>query len=233
VRVDMLPPGVELAALRRRAAAASINVLVGIAALITAGLGVFAAFKLRRLWRPLMRRLMRERVSRKLRIEPQFTQWSPQARMMIAVPANAMQLDGRNRRSIGARVMGIRRVDVRTGGSIGLRSALIRLAVSNAHTSVGSRITRVFTRRWTKEAEALQSELRELQRQHAGDAEALNQATMEFHRERGVNPFRSCFVPILLGWAINIVPVLLSPLRQTLPDRAAGIVVVVDQPSPA
>ncbi len=72
----------------------------------------------------------------------------------------------------------------------------------------------------------LQPRLDELRRVHADDPDALDQATMKLYREQKINPLRSCWWAILFGAGARTIPLLRSPLRQSLPDRVAGIVVV-------
>jgi hypothetical protein len=48
----------------------------------------------------------------------------------------------------------------------------------------------------------------------------------EFNKRHRVNPAGSCLPP-LLGATVLQAPVLWSPLNQTVPERFAGIVVVV------
>ncbi len=55
---------------------------------------------------------------------------------------------------------------------------------------------------------------------------------MKFYRDHKVNPFASCLWPMLSGVFVRMLPAFLSPLRQSLPDRVAGIVAVVDDSTP-
>ncbi len=234
--VDLLPDGLQLAPVWRRAVAGLIDLLLVTAGLVAAGATVFAAIKL-----GLTRRLS---PTRRL-LTHMFAAWgerfdraqrpmrfSPQTQLLISVPALALELDGRNRRGVGARVMGIRRVDVRTGGPITLRAALIRHVVSDGHGLATSWILRPMTRRMKSGMEELRPALRELQRAHAGEPEALQEATMKFYRDHKVNPFASCLWPMLSGVFVRMLPAFLSPLRQSLPDRVAGIVAVLDDSTP-
>lgn len=232
--VDLLPNGLELAPVWRRAAAALINVLAVIAGVVAAGVAVFGGVKLgltRRLapaLRPLSRRwsAWAEGLDHTQGPAPV----SAQTRLLISVPSVALDLDARNRRWVGARVMRIRRVDVRTGGPITLRAALIEHVVSSGYTAATSRILSAIMKRSTSRIEEIQPALRELQRVHAGNPEAINEATIALYREHNVHPFASCLWTMLSGLFVRAIPVILSPLRQSIPERAARIVTVLDEP---
>jgi hypothetical protein len=196
--VDLLPDGLELAPVWRRAAAGLINLLVVVAGPAVAGAAVFAAFKL-----GLTRRLTPAAGV----LSRTFDAWgercdssekplgfSARTRLLISVPGLSLELDGRNRRGVGARATGIRRVDVRTGGPITFRAALIRHVASNGYGLATGRLLRPIA-----------------QRSH---------------------PLASCLWPLLSGVVVRMLPLLLSPLRQNLPDRVAGIVVVLDESTP-
>jgi hypothetical protein len=235
--VDLLPDGLELAPVWRRAAAGLINLLVVVAGLAVAGVAVFAAFKL-----GLTRRLTPAggALSRKLDAWGERSDssqkpvgLSAQTRLLISVPGLSLELDGRNRRGVGARAMGIRRVDVRTGGPVTFRAALIRHVVSNGYGLATGRLLRPITQRSYSRMQEFRPALRELQRVHADNPEALQEATSRFYRDHRVNPLASCLWPLLSGVVVRMLPFLLSPLRQSLPDRVARIVVVLDARSPS
>jgi hypothetical protein len=80
--------------------------------------------------------------------------------------------------------------------------------------------------------ESLKPEVRKLAVEHADDRATYLRATFALYSEHGVNPLS----PRVLAWLIlppvliHMIPVWLSPLRQSIPHRLAGIVVVVDRP---
>ncbi len=199
-----------------------INLTIGTVPLAGVGFGVY---RLRRFvgspLRPLTRRL--EALGEARESESDTGELSPRTRMMIAVVGLTLELDGRNRRSFGARTMRIRRVDALTGGPVSARSALIKHWAQQA-TGAGLRplATRV-SKRSADRMQALQPQLKELQRAHADDKVARQQALTRFYGEHNVNPLRSC-APSLLTPLVPSLPVLFSPRRQSLPDRLAGIV---------
>jgi hypothetical protein len=221
-----LPGGLCVAPVWRRLVAWVINVTVGIASVVSMG---FAGYKLRRFLgpplRPLTTRLeawgdAQEFAGGKGRLPLHL-------RTLFQVGGLAFELDARNRRGLGARVMRIRRVDVRSGGPVSVRSALIR---HFAQTAIGvglGALGRPMTKRVSNRMQALQPQIRELQRAHAGDKAAEQEALMRFYREHKVNPLRSCG-PTLLSLVAPGLAVLFSPRRQSVPDRLAANIWVME-----
>jgi hypothetical protein len=222
-----LPDGVCVAELWRRLVAGLINLVVGVA--VVAGAG-FSMFKLRRWLGPPLRPVQR-RVAAwgegvhsspgKLRLGP---------RMLLEVVGLTFELDLINRRSLGTRVMRIRRADARTGGPVSARSVLVRNLAQRATRPVLGRLTSRVMKRYAERMQALQPELKELQRAHRDDKAAQQEALMRFYREHNVNPLSSCLPTLVISVIAPWVPALLSPWRQNLPDRLAGIIWVVDNP---
>lgn len=233
---ELLPDGLELAPVWRRAVAGLINLLVVVVGLVAVGAAVFGAIRLG-LTRPVapVRRMLTRRLAvwgERFDPTPKPMRFSAQTRRLISVPSLALELDGRNRRGVGARAIGIRRVDVRTGGPITLRAALIRHLVSRGYVLATGWILGPSTKRSQSRMEEIRPALSELQRLHANDPEALLKATSKLYREHKVNPFASCLWPMLFAVVVRLLPAFLSPLRQSLPDRVAGIVVVIDDFTP-
>ncbi|MBV9606052.1 MAG: RDD family protein [Solirubrobacterales bacterium] len=125
--------GLRIAPLRRRAVAAAIDVLVCLPPVAgVVGLGVYLAYRFRG----------RDEEGDMPRLPDPSRRW--QVLLSLATIASAVRW--RNTRGVGARVMGLRRVDVRTGGPVSVRSALIR-----ATFGVG---VRRFSSRWRPRAVA-------------------------------------------------------------------------------
>jgi hypothetical protein len=208
-----------------------INLTVAIVPLAGAGLG---GYKLRHFLGPplgpLTRRL--EAWSEAYDFESGKGSFSFRTQMLIEVVALTLELDSRNRRSLGARAMRIRRGDVLTGGSVTLRSALIRHWAQQAISAGLRPFAKRASQRSTERMQALQPQLKELQRANADDKAAQQQALMSFYREHNVNPFLSCALTLLTLVAPSL-PVLFSRRRQSLPDRMAGIVWVEGDPGKA
>jgi hypothetical protein len=180
-RYPSLPNGLPVAPVWRRIVAGLINLTVAIVPLAGAG---FGGYKLRGFLgpplRPLTRRL--EAWGDAHDYESGNGKLSLRTRMLIEVVGLTVELDSRNRRSLGARAMRIRRADALTGGPVTVRSALIRKWAQRA-TSAGLRpLAKRASKRSTERMQALQLQLKELQCAHADDEAAQQQALMRFSR---------------------------------------------------
>ena len=113
--------------------------------------------------------------------------------------------------------------DARTGGPVTVRSALIRRWAQRATGAGLQPLAKHATKRSTERLQALQPQLKELQRAHADDKAAQQQALMRFYQEHNVDPLRSC-APTLLALVAPSLTELFPARRQSLPDRLAGIV---------
>jgi YidC/Oxa1 family membrane protein insertase len=79
----------------------------------------------------------------------------------------------------------------------------------------------------SREMQALQPKLRELQKKYAKDREKLNQATMELYREHGVNPTAGCLpsllqMPIFFGVYYAVLNLSRVPSLGALVSRWMG-----------
>ena len=219
------PGGLEIASLRRRFAASLIDAGVFLLPMALEGGG--AAW----LYMAYLRRRDGEEDS-----EPDFAERAPFGRLaeprwqvMMWVATAPLEIALRNWRSPGARAMGLRRVDARTGGPVSVRSAVTRKAVETAARELNRRVDRPFQRRFTERVEAMQAEMREARRAQAGDRDARERAAAEVLRRHHVRPWGPCGRG-LLGLVPRYLPALWSPRNQTLTDRVAGILVVVERP---
>ncbi|HTU87449.1 MAG TPA: RDD family protein [Solirubrobacteraceae bacterium] len=211
--VEIGPGGLTIAPLRRRLAAGVIDtVVVGVPTLAVTG-GATAVY----LW--LGRRRGRDLDSLgPLKVSPR---WNPVIRAVAAGAA----VPSRNWRSPGYRRLGLRRVDVRTGGPLSVRNALVRDLVIGASAQLRSALIKPWRARYEGRVEALQSEMERVRRTHPNDPAAQQEAMREAVERHDVSPARSC-APALVGVALMQAPALWSPLNQTLAERLAGIVVV-------
>ena len=82
-------------------------------------------------------------------------------------------------------------MDVHSGGPVSARSALVRHLAQRAIRAGLGALARPMTKRSNERLQALQPELKELQRAHADDKEAQQEALMRFYRDHNVNPLRS------------------------------------------
>jgi hypothetical protein len=221
------PTGVRVAEMWRRVVAGLINLVVGVAIAAAAGVSMY---KLRRWLGPLLRPVGRrfetwgernfEGGDGKLPLRAQM--------MLLEVVGLTLELDRINRRSLGTRVMRIRRADARAGGPVSARSVLIRHLAQKASGAVLGPLASRGTKRYSEQMQALQPELKRLQRAHSDDKAALQEALMRLYQEHNVRPLRSCLPPLVISVCAQRLPMLLSPRRQNLPDRLAGIVWVVE-----
>jgi hypothetical protein len=133
-------------------------------------------------------------------------------------------------RSPGYRVLGLRRVDARSGGEVSRRQELIRTATRNAWRTVAKRVLPPAKVDHPLHREKLRSEMEAARREHADDEEALQTALMRIYQANKVDTRVSCLRPLprLLLAAAGELPVW-SSVQQSLPDRLAGTVIVVDR----
>jgi uncharacterized RDD family membrane protein YckC len=224
-RGAQLPHELCVAPVWRRVVAGLINASLGIAWVV--GI-VFAGYRLRAFLGPPLRPLTRRLEERGL--AGRKGGLSLRVRALFLVSGLTFELDGRNRRSLGARVMRIRRVDMSSGGPVSVRGALIRHFAKTAIGAGLGGLIRPMTKRATDRMQALQPQLKELQQAHTDDKTAQQQALTRFYREHKVNPLRSCGAPVLPLLAPSLA-VLFSPRRQNFLDRLAGIIWVMEDRS--
>lgn len=134
----------------------------------------------------------------------------------------------RNVRSPGQRLMGIRRVDARSGGPVSPPSAVAREWSSSIMRTLLTQLLAPLRRRSEARLQALQPQLKTIQQQHRDDEETRGRAMMDFYKEHDINPLSSCG-PGLLAAVAPSLPALWTRRHQTLPERLAGVVVVRDQ----
>jgi hypothetical protein len=235
----------RLAPLRLRFVASLINLLIGVAVLalaIGAGAGMYfiaRRTRLQRLWpvitdrkrpwtvRPPDRDDFRERAS-PLVAKAQ----SGPVRLALGVLSflAAVRRDGRP--SVGARVVGIRLVDARTGGKPDRWQALVRVGTRQAWRAATTGLIQRPKVRSPYEDETSRSDVEAARRQHADDQEALQEALMRIHREHGVGSVHMSCLPLYLRLLLPLaieVPALWTPLKQGLPDKFARTVVIVER----
>jgi uncharacterized RDD family membrane protein YckC len=146
----------------------------------------------------------------------------------ITAVGHAAAVPGRNWRGPGSLLLRTRLADGRTGGPVTVRSAFILTAVSGIEQeAVRPLIRRAASRMKTRSA-ALKPRMDEIRRATAGDKEAQQRALMDLYQAEGVNPLAGCLSPLAAGFAFKL-PALWSPRHQTIGDRLAGVVVVVDR----
>jgi hypothetical protein len=124
--------------------------------------------------------------------------------------------------SPGSRIVGMRRVDARTGGSPSLRSAVVRSGLHAALTLGLHRLNRPHRERLLRHSAELKARLATVAAEFPDDPEARDRVGAEIGR-RGM---RGCATAILPSFALGLMQpltALLSPRRQTVIDRLAGV----------
>jgi hypothetical protein len=131
-------------------------------------------------------------------------------------------------RSPGQRAAGIRRIDARTGGRESPRSALIRIGLGAVLSLALHRLNRPGRERMEHRRADMDARLTEVRAQFGDDPEALERATTEIERDGGRGCASAMIQALALGWA-QPLSALLSPRRQTVIERIAGVAVVRDR----
>jgi hypothetical protein len=133
---------------------------------------------------------------------------------------------GRNWRSVGFTVVGLRRVDAHTAGPVSVRSALIGAVFNEAQQAVTGPLFRSRARRERDRLGGLRPKLKEIEHQYEADPEARQRAMIEFYEANKINPTGEC------GWliarAILTQLILATAIRngRTAYDRLTGTMVV-------
>ena len=135
----------------------------------------------------------------------------------------------RNWRSPGYKLLGLRRVDLRTGGPVSVRSAIVQSAVALALYQVNRELLRPWRLGSQRRLAAVQAEVDEFRRAHPDDldGDALKEAMEEIRKRHKLSAGRSCATPLLAGTAIQAT-MLASPLNQSPTERFARVVVIVE-----
>lgn len=218
--------GPEVAPIRRRLLAGTLD--------IVSVLVVFGAWLMTLVWRTKRREV--EAVSDETETAPRlrrmahFVQSWP-VRRGLWVTSVLSRIWLRNMRSFGSRTAGIQVVDAQTGGPVSVRSAVIGAVVDSAwrKLAVGQLTARPKARAEASRARrrALEPQLKEILRQHAGDHTEQAKIREEFYKTNGI---RSADEAQLL-WGIAggvLMPLtsLLSTRRQTIQQRLSGTLVI-------
>jgi hypothetical protein len=154
---------------------------------------------------------------------------SPLVRAALWGASTGLTIGDRNRRSPGFRVVGLRRVDARTGGPISVRSALVGVLFVQARQAAAKPLFRSRARREQERTAEMAPKLKKIERDYALDDEARQQALMEFYNANEANPWNGC------AWLIagQILSQLLIAVairdRRTLYDRLTRTIVVRDR----
>jgi RDD family len=219
------PDGREIASLRRRSLASLIDtvvLLLPIALAAGGGVWLYMSYLRRRSDEYDSQFDFAERLPFRHLAEPRW-------RLAMWGAGLAIEIGLRNWRSPGARAMGLRSVDARAGGPVTVRGVLMRNAVDTASSELNRLVQRPFQERIAERQRALRAELMEVRRAYGDDGEAeLRARVNKAQRRHNLSPWGSCGRGPL-GLLPKYLPALWSARNQTLPDRVAGIVVVVER----
>jgi len=149
-------------------------------------------------------------------------------RRVQPVLALTSAISRRNWQSLGMSVMHTRRRDVRTGGPVTVRSALIRHLV-------GWGVVRLVSRRLLlprfgciqAQMQALHTDVEAARQEHRDDRQAEQQAIRQIYQNADVNPTSCCWMALLPAITNGLV-MLVTPRHQSPADWLAGIVTVKD-----
>ena len=142
----------------------------------------------------------------------------------IGLASAAAGIGLRNARSPGMKAMHLRRVDVRSGGPVSRRSAIIHELVGFAWGRLARQVWRPAFERYQTRSTALAAEQEGSRPRHPDDPPADTAGSAA----RPSTGMASCCGWMLVPGAVQLLATLLSPRRQNLPDWVAGIVVVRD-----
>jgi hypothetical protein len=154
---------------------------------------------------------------------------SPELSAALSGASASLAVASRNWRGPGLRVVGLRRVEARTGGIVSVRSALIGVLFDQACQTATTALFRSRAQRQRDRVSALGPQLWAVERKYADDPGARRRAVMEFYKANDVNP--------LAGWgwllAGPVVPQLALAVGsrggRTVRDRITSTSVIVDR----
>lgn len=219
------PADIDVAPISRRFVAGLVDAGLTLATL--GGIGVIGwklRHRLRRFTEPIWQRL--RPYTQELADRGNLTR---SQKVFIGLVLLIVAVSERNLKSPGGRVMGLRKVELPDGQPISIRAALIQFAAASVQAAVLDRLFKPLERRHRQPLEALKVELSQLRKEHQDDPAALQQATMQLYRDRGVSPFRSC-AWTLPRMIVAQTPRTWSPYRLGLSDQLARTVIVFDPP---
>ena len=213
----------RIATMRRRALAGVIDLatagMMGLGAIAAGYAGPIVLARLRGENEP------RKRAERKSEFDPPRvlrTAWSGAAR--------GLEVAGRNSRGPGFRLCGLRRVDLRTGRRVAIRSAVADQLLGEIWRSMTQPLYMSSAKRMHERISALAPLIEEAKRTYETDPEARMQAIARLYQEHEVNPASGCGTAVV-GSLVSRAALDLLPLGgRTLRDRLTGTAVVLDRP---
>jgi hypothetical protein len=222
--------GVQLAPLRLRFLAALINTAIALAALgLTLGAWVLVAGRVLDRRSPRRGRPRSEAGdARALAARLQATR----TQLVFRLVGLGVTLVATGHRSPGFRGLGLRRVDARSGREVTRRQELVSNATRDAWRIMTNRLFAAANVQDSLDRQKMHSEMEAARRQHGDYREALQGAMTRIYTTNKVDPRASC-LRVLLRFllAMSIELPVWSSLKQSLPDRLAGTIIVVERKS--
>ncbi len=150
---------------------------------------------------------------------------SPELRAAVWGASAGLAVASRNWRSPGSRVVGLRRVDARSGGIVTVRSALIGVLFDQARQAAGRSLFRSRVQRRRDRLSALGPQLAAVQRTH-GAREARQRAMTEFYEANDVKVSTGCAWQLAGPIVSQLLLVPGSRGGRTIRDRVTGTSVI-------
>jgi hypothetical protein len=127
------------------------------------------------------------------------------------------------------RLLGLRRVDVRSHGPVNIQSAVVASVVDTITTQAGRALNQPSVERYRARQVAAAQEVTRIREADSGaDPEAIAEQTMDVYRRHNVGCGPLAWRTPTHFAAVRL-PALRSGRRQTLTERLAGTVVIRDR----
>lgn len=143
--------------------------------------------------------------------------------------ATGVAFASRNTRSPGFRVVGLRRVDARTGGPVSAGGYLIGLLFDQTRQALITPLFRARAQRKRERLKELEPKRSEIERKYANDREACRRALGELYEANEVKLTSGCWWPVAGPVLSQLVLAALTRDGRTIHDRVTGTIVVMDR----
>jgi hypothetical protein len=218
-----MPADLRIAPMWRRVLAVPLNVVGGLTvggSAIAAGFGAAAAYERLR-GKPESPETENNEKARRFDL-------SARQQRLLWVASAGVSVWTRNWRSPAFRCLGLRRVDLDTGGAVSVRSAIVGVLYDRALEEITNPALRSRTDGTQGRLDALKPQIDEISREYADDPAARQRALADFYKTHELNPFGSCVRPIMPIILARLLADLVPLRGQNLRDLVTGTVVVID-----
>ena len=213
----------RISSVRRRLLASLIDLIVSVFVAVAFVAGGIASVSLRSRFR---RR--GEGVDRGSIEPPRQWRLSFRQQASLWLGSVGLALLARNRRSLGYRLLRLRRVDMQTSGPVSIRSVLIVQVCDLGWRAMSRRLTRGPLRRRDERLREHDEALKEIRGKYAGDPQGRQQAVASFLEDNPSISPSSCVWPLLPDVLWRLLPALWVRQGRTVRDRVTGTAVVVE-----